>query len=191
MTTATLSLYQTAADGAAARLRDWLTGWSIQELADRFQVADATAAAWRAGRNPPGFRHLTAMVQVWGSGFLDHVFGPVVAGRPADPLRQLHEINQQIAALRETLAAREKARHGQAGALGGGAAGVAAAVGRVEGGAGGADCLRPGRAVVQVGAAALAALSLWSALDGSAMATTRPPRPPVTMRAPIGKSREA
>lgn len=58
----------------AARVR---AAGPVKAVARTFGVAPATVRSWRDG-NPPQFRHLLEMVGLWGPGFLEDVFAPVL-----------------------------------------------------------------------------------------------------------------
>lgn len=82
------------------RLASFLQRYSIKELMRMFGVAEQTAKSWKAG-NLPQMRHLIAMVDRWGAGFLEFIFAPVLAESDLSLARRLERMESDLAAIKE------------------------------------------------------------------------------------------
>lgn len=151
----------------AARVR---AAGPVKAVARTFGVAPATVRSWRDG-NPPQFRHLLEMVGLWGPGFLEDVFAPVLtdgdlaaaalAARIKSDMQRLEGlINDRLDAADPPRGRVDADRRG-AGAMASDADGIAAGASGRPGGVGGVGGLRnaaarpAGRMVGLVVAAAL------------------------------------
>lgn len=110
MSTATIALLQQAGDPdspvaeVGGRLAVWLRDWPAKVLARTIGVSVRTAESWKAG-HVPQFRHLLAMVDLWGEGFLDYLFAPVLDAQESSVAHQITRIRASLTRLEEELAA--------------------------------------------------------------------------------------
>jgi hypothetical protein len=84
------------------RFAEWVARWPTKVLARRFDASPRTVKAWRAGQMPQSTT-FTAMVQVWGIAFLEHIFAPVLAPSDLDVARRLDRLQSDLSALKEAL----------------------------------------------------------------------------------------
>ncbi|WP_026986539.1 hypothetical protein [Fodinicurvata fenggangensis] len=110
MSAATIALLQQAGDPdspvaeVGGRLAIWLRDWPAKVLARTIGVSVRTAESWKAGQVPQ-FRHLLAMVDLWGEGFLDYLFAPVLEAQESSVAHQITRIRASLTRLEEELAA--------------------------------------------------------------------------------------
>lgn len=110
MSAATIALLQQAGDPdspvaeVGGRLAVWLRDWPAKVLARTIGVSVRTAESWKAGQVPQ-FRHLLAMVDLWGEGFLDYLFAPVLEAQESSVAHQITRIRASLTRLEEELAA--------------------------------------------------------------------------------------
>jgi hypothetical protein len=84
------------------RFAEWVARWPTKVLARRFDASPRTVKAWRAGQMPQSTT-FTAMVQVWGIAFLEHIFAPVLAPSDLDVARRLDRLQSDLSALKDVL----------------------------------------------------------------------------------------
>lgn len=94
-----------AVSEVSERWRQHLENRPAKALAREFRVEIRTAEGWKAGTLPQN-RHLVAMASVWGVGFLEFIFAPVLAETDLDVTRRLKRAEAELASINLELARR-------------------------------------------------------------------------------------
>lgn len=181
-----------AMEVVGARIAEWCKREPAKELARALSAEYRTVEGWRDGR-PPALRHLAAMVEYWGSAFIEDVFADALEARPGDYAARARRIRAEIdlmevehAGIMARLAAADAALAHGAGR--GGAGGSAAAFEPLSRSGGTA-----GRLAIRAGAALMLGLVCFGAggalldFDDHGFLRARAPRPSVVrvIRAPV------
>lgn len=92
-----------AVSEVAERWRIYLENRPAKVLARDFGVEVRTAEGWKAGTLPQN-RHLVAMASVWGAGFLEFIFAPVLAESDMGVARRLKRAEAHLVSINLELA---------------------------------------------------------------------------------------
>ena len=84
------------------RIAAWCRTYDYKSLARMFGVEPRTAKAWRTG-SLPQMKHLIAMAQFWGEGFLQDIFQDVLVETDAALDRRLERLERELHSIRRDL----------------------------------------------------------------------------------------
>jgi len=173
-----------AMEMVGARIATWCGREPAKQLARNLGANDRTVQGWREGR-PPAMRHLHAMVEYWGSAFIEDVFGDALQARPGDFAARMRRLRAELDAMEAEYA-------GITARLGNGAAALAPMAGAAPFGPGQRSARPAGAVAVRAAALLMLGLACFGAGaallgdDDHGVIRARAPRPSVVRLVRVG-----